>query len=382
MPDTIGTAPRRPLWCRLLHWFGWIFNSLFGLIALLAAVLVAINWKDEEITPEVQDWLTVPPNPVADAGNAWLAMIAIGVEKQPGTTIGRQIVKHLAEVPYQPDMAYLSQFGPAWQFSGIDTGLCDIRQNGPDLLPRILHRQAELQKLASQQKAALARYYAAIALPDFHEETLPNAKRFLPYTPAAKAACLARMDLALRLQAADATAEAIFVQHMRYWLNALRKSSQLFSAMMANAQIQSDLALLQGLLKKKSKGAKRVLNGLRPDLQDLSTLDTTTLRQPLLAGELRFMRDMPPQSGENRLPSLDPRELGLFYKPQASLNFQQFLMTHPEEVKARCDWRSWHYAYNPAGKILVCIAVPHYPQYFDRIRMTQGEAAKLLVTAP
>lgn len=384
-PDT---ELRRPLWRRLLRWTGWISAGLAGLAGLGMLVLVglvAINWNDEPLTPEAQAWLAVPANPVADADNAWLAMIAIGVEKQPGTALGRQIIERLKETPNPPDMAetYLSQFGPVWQNSRIDTGLCNVRQNGPDILPRILARQAELKLLVIQQEAALARYYAAIALPGFHEDASPSTTTFLPYAPSAKAACLARIDLALRLLSGEKTAEARFAQHMRYWLTALEESHVLLGAMLATTQIRADQALLQGLLEKKNRGATQVLQGLRGDLQNFSMLDETASQQRLLAGELRFMRDtLAHDLGKTGVPWHDQWGLRLFYHPQATLNQQQFMMTHPDETATMCSMFQWHYAYNPIGKILACIGAPRYQQYFIRIRATQDEATRLLAQRP
>ncbi|MDP5239359.1 hypothetical protein Q9Q94_07445 [Uliginosibacterium sp. 31-16] len=381
-PDT---ELRRPLWRRLLRWATWICASLAGLGVLILIVLVAINWQDEALTPEAQAWLAVPPNTVPDAENAWLAMIAIGVEKQPGTTVGRQIIERLKESPNPPDMAetYLSQFGPAWQNSGIDASLCNVRQNGPDVLPCILAKQAELKKLVSQQQPALARYYAAIALPGFHEEDASSMTVFLPYAPGSKAASLARIDLALRLQAGDRAAEARFAQHMHYWLTALEQSHTLLGAMIATTQIRSDQALLQGMLENKNRGAAQVLQSLRGDLQDFSVLDESAIQQRLLAGELRLMRN----TLDNDLGKAGVRKHGhwvlrLVYHPQATLNQQQFMMTHPDESATTCDMFQWHYAYNPIGKILACIGAPRYQQYFVRIRATQDEAVRLLAQSP
>ena len=85
MSDPAVEPVRRPLWRRLLRWAAWSCAGLLGLIVLLVAVLVAINWRDEALSPEAQAWLAVPANPVADADNAWLAMIAAAVARN---TIG------------------------------------------------------------------------------------------------------------------------------------------------------------------------------------------------------------------------------------------------------------------------------------------------------
>jgi hypothetical protein len=373
---------RRPLWRRLLRWCGWSIAGVFALCLLLIAALVLINWQDEPLTPEAQAWLVVPENPVPDAENAWLAMIAIGVEKQPGAAVGRQIIQHLKEAPNPTGMAeaYLDQFGPAWQFSDIDTSLCNIGQNGP----RILARQAELQALVSQQQEVLARYYAAIALPDFHEEASPSAIAFLPYAPAAKAACLARIDLALRLLAGDASAEAGFVQHQRYWLIALQRSQVLIGALVANTQIQSDQALLQSLLAAKNHGAAQALNALRADLQAFATLDENALMARPLAGEFRVLkvgfertRDLLMQRASGWYQT---RWVRLIYHPQATLNQLQAMMISPDGGYAMCGR---HYlVHNPMGRILACMGAGRYQEYFGRIRATQQTAKALLAAYP
>jgi len=369
---------RRSLWRRLLRWAAWLFAGLCGLIALLLAVLAAINWQDEALTPEAQAWLAVPPNPVADADNAWLAMIAVGVEKQPGTAVGRQILESLRQNPRLLVGAdALAEFGPGWTTDKLYTGFCNLRREGPGLLGRIEARAQELQPVLQANQAALARYAAAIRLPGFFDEQSADPLQLPPYLPAAKAACLVRSELALRLLRGEGAteAEARFARHAHYWLTALQQSHSLLGTMIANAQVQADLDVLLGLEERNPSLGTRLRQTLRADLQGLVNTTGQSMRERVMPSEVRFIAQI--------FASVEFRERMAWYdhvlfKPHANLNFQHFVMTHPEEVKARCDFLSWHYAFNPTGKVLACIGAHSYQSYFDRLRTTQDAAARLL----
>jgi hypothetical protein len=383
--NALTTRHPHPLWRRLLRYAAIAIGGLIGLELLLVAVLIAINWHDEELTPAAKAWLAEPANPVPDAQNGWLAMITVYLEKQSGTATGRQLVtliQHNTNIHGQGGIS--PELGPRWNPERNELfDLCSIPRNGPGILPRILAQQKTIRELTHTHQAALTRYYAATALEGFYEETLPPlAKGDIYYQPIAHASCLARMDISLGLLSHGKSADEKLLKHLHYWLQALTQSQSVLGAMIANTQVQADLDWLGGLLDALPPENLSGLREIKPELEQLATTPTTTLFMPMLAAELRSSQQLrkevwaDPEVTQSFLGVLQVR---LLYKPNATVNFDQQIMltAGTEQARQDCNFVRWSFAYNPMGKITACTDSDFYKKFFDRIKVSQISAGKL-----
>lgn len=391
MTDQAESKPRRSLWRLLLRRVGLMLACLFGLLVVaFILVPIAINWHDEELSPEAKAWLIEPKNTLPDTDNAWLAMIAVGVEKEPGTVVGRQMLERLKSKAGSLDSdEALAEFGPPWNAKDFDPEICFIKPDGPDFFERIHAKKGALKKTLFQQQGLLKRYYAAIALPSFQDEPVYESVGGFPIQRISAASCLARIDLALRLRAQDKEAISQVVQHVRYGLKAIEGSQNIVTSLMANARIRLDIDFLQGLQKHDSSVSKTILEKLQPEPEAFVAASIPNILAAPMAREFRssyrHLNESMNQTGS--LESWKKRALNLFFKPQASLNFRQQLMAeilrNPEAAYTSCDMSEVGlYTYNRLGQIFSCAGIAGYTGHADRISDTQNEMAKLFAQAP
>lgn len=391
MTGQAESKPRRPLWRLLLRYVGLTLTCLFGLLVVaFILVPIAINWHDEELSHQAKAWLIEPKNTLPDTDNAWLAMIAVGIEKEPGTVVGRKMLERLKSTPGSLDSdEALAEFGPPWSAKDFDPEICFIKPDGPDFFERIQAKKSALKKTLFQQQGLLKRYYTAIALPGFQDEPVYESVGGLPIQRISAASCLARIDLALRLRAQDKEAISQVVQHVRYGLRAIEGSQNMVTSLMANARIRLDIDFLQGLQKHDAALAKIILKKLQPELETFVAASISDILSAPMARAFRsshrFLNESTSQAGS--LEDWKKRILNLFFKPQASLNFRQQLMAeilrNPEAAYTSCDMSEVGlYTYNRLGQIFSCAGMPSYTGHVERVGDTQNEMAKLLAQAP
>ncbi len=375
---------------RLLRGFGWTLLCLLGLLVALAIAVLIINAKDEALYAETQAWLQMPADSVAPANNAFLALVVIGIETRADTLAGKKLLEQLAANPsVLLNQAALTQLGPQWHADDVDTKLCSLSARGPHLMRRIIERSNELRALVDRHRSALDRYYAAIALPGFRQITINP--EILPFTPSIRAACLARIDLVLRLNNGEHGAIGRFAAHTQAWHRYLTHSESLINMVIAAAQIGIDLDLIADLKEKTQLGKDSLFPQLRPQLERLVAMPIPQLRTHVLAGELRFTQQLMTasealQDGQDSTTltsSVNRFFESALFKPQATLNFQQRLMAlsvvdKNADVESSCDIFQLNYLYNPIGKTVGCTGLHNYAEYFQRINQVQSDAAKLL----
>lgn len=379
---------------RLLRVCAYIVAALLSLGLIGFGTLVAINWNDEELTPETQAWLTDPANPVPDAQNAWLAMLAIGFENQTPPT-GRDVIEVLRQrQPTFAESGEISPLGAQWKTSDIDISLCSVYQKGPGILGRILENRHTAEALVKKHRQALQRYYAAIALPDYFEILEPALLTNLPITPSIKAACLARMDLSLRLTESDPSASRQLHDHLRYWLHANMRAKTLLTMLLSNAQVRADIDLLKSLNQIHTKEISVATQELIPELRKIASAAHRELLLNPLQGEFRYqsweIEHQSHQIDPLNLFGLESSRLDLFatehfYQPHASINMLQHFFANGLERGAingagMCYGISLSRLYNPLGKAYLCKALPNYAGYFAKQQQLQLEVRQFVAS--
>jgi len=390
-PDTDPSPPKHSGWRRLLRYCAYAFAGLLALGLIGFGALVAINWNDEALTPETQAWLTEPENPVPDAQNAWLAMQGIGFDRQSGPEVGRRFITAVSKIsPYDttglkpgnsPERIeqfmelqkhrFDTQFGPRWEVDPAIRQICWNQGEWTGAFSRITAQRKTVEKLLQANHAVLQRYYAAIALPDFFD--LSPADYDLHYAVTSNqgditaAACLARMDLSLRLLDGDRSAREPLEHHLRYWITQATQSHSLTGLMIANGQIKFDLDWATDLLTK-VPASHSTLMASKPAWKNLAARTPDELLRGPLAAELR--------SFQHQLTENNPKQLT--FKLNATLNLRRQLMTASDESrKQSCDWTSWHMVYNFKGKVLDCIAAYSLQNFRKRVQTTLDMASRM-----
>jgi hypothetical protein len=395
-----STPRRRPLWRRLLRFMAWSVGSLLTLCLLCYAILVAINWTDETLTPETQAWLTEPANPVPDAQNAWLAMLALAYPQQAGPQAGRRILARLRTAPlfaadqsaYERLDAQLEhEFGPPGAaFSpSPNREICSITGKGPGILGRTLQDSARTTALVNANRALLEKYYAAVGLPAYAEEGPPVYDIPVQQTSnviALDAACLARMDISLRLKSGDRSTNQALINHLRYWQTALTHSQSLIAIMIANAQVRSDIDWISDLSRQYPQQTQAALATVTSGYATLARMPLEALWDSAIRGEFRHTQAMseeirrPSATGEAIADRLTRFAMRSFYLPHASANQRQRCLAHLLSEKPTPLSNGTHSSilYNPLGKSFAGCA--DYSEYFSRVQVTQIAAGKFVAS--
>lgn len=363
-----------------------------GVCIVWAAAVLFVNRHDDPLSPGAGAWLTPPVASTPDAANAWLGMLGVGYEQPPGIEAGRRyldLFRH--NPPAFDDEPDTSSLGKTWRTENIDSSLCSIKLKGPGILARLLASPETGRRLVTSHQTALARYYAAIALPDFQESPLPALVTHQQFVATAKAACLARMDLSLRLTAGDANTVSLIVQHTRYWQQATSHAQSALSALLADAQVRADLDWLADLRKTNPTLGGQAFAILRPALQAFATTPREKYLASALRGELRYLQWS--QSPENLLkqqetfahPPSWPERYAYhhLYQPQATLNATQHYFSELlSRDSIRCEAFPALRPFNPVGMKDLCASMPHYVDYLIRLRETREAASKLANGTP
>lgn len=393
-----STPGHRPLWRRLLRFIAWSVGGLLTLCLLCYAILVAINWNDEALTPETQAWLTEPANPEPDAQNAWLAMLALAYPQQSGPHAERRILARLHTAPLiaadqsiyeRLDEQLQHEFGPpeaAFSPSPNDE-ICSITSKGPGILGRMLQDPARTTALVNTNHALLEKYYAVVGLPAYAEEGPPVYGIPVQQTSsviALEAACLARMDISLRLKNGDRSINQALINHLRYWQTALTHSQSLIAIMIANAQVRSDVDWISDLSRQYPQQAHVALATVAPGYASLAGMPREVLWGRAIEGEFRHTQTISeeirqqPATSEAIADRLTRFAMHSFYLPQASANQQQRCLAHllSEKPTPLADGANSSILYNPLGKLFAGCA--YYSEYFSRVQPTQTAAGKFV----
>ncbi|MEH6462045.1 hypothetical protein [Chitinimonas sp. JJ19] len=359
----------RTLIRRLFKAVAW----LLGTILLLLLVIILINGFDTELTPETQAWLATPPNRVSDAENGYYYLLALGVATDEPLKVGQQIARvaqqrAVGEAAVLPSTKRHSIHDlPRWQ------GLKPAER-----LAQIYRDEARYRELITREQVALRRYYQLIASPSYHN-VAPNES--LLFSSTQRLQQLATAEQLLRLRDGDAASLAVLAEDLRFWTTMLEGSTVLIDAMVANAQLSSQLQLLEQLALQQPELKPALAEATASALKRLGRLSMGQVLQTSLRGELRvFAHEITKEKMATHRRNWAAEAIFWFLQPNASINGLRDVYADtasPDTAMAGyCD-TVLNWVYNPVGKTLTCVDSPATNHYGDKLNTTQQAARKL-----
>ncbi|MBV8465851.1 MAG: hypothetical protein JO218_07870 [Burkholderiales bacterium] len=351
--------------------------ALVVTLLVLVVLVIVINRFDEKLDPGAEAWLhptlrTIPPET-----NGYYALLALSVEAPDAIKAGQAIDAEIAHEAGQ-HLAAPSNFdqiaarqGKLWQ-----ANLPSCKSDSKDCVADYYARESEFQAAIDAQKTALARYYAMVALPDYAG---PYGRFSLMLSPASHLAQLARADAALRIKRGDTTAVAQLSQSLQFWTTVATHAQQLIEAMFAVGQIRQTNAVLASLLKLHPELKDAIRQGAKPALDTFTAIDVDKRLPELMHSELTYLSSAmeQPNVGNEAVPSGGLGNLLLVHNATINMLYHALStkMTS-EQVEAACNFGP-RWVYNPAGRMILCIATPDYSRYGGRIQEVQKAAREL-----
>jgi hypothetical protein len=242
---------------RILKWGGIAVASVLVLAITLLAIGLAINARDEPLTPQAKSLLVLPPNPYPSEDNIYVALA--GFDAPPGeslTAVGEakidayntRLAATLLDPRPQSLYTDLRQDSPGGlRFNGKCDFLQQRRSYWNDLPP---HR-AEVEKLLTDNVEILKRYQALHLRHGYYETATPSQLAPFYYVPPDLRA-LFLADAVLRLRSPDAGVQRAALTDLqddvRLWRTVLTGEGTLISKMLAVAYIHWDERVLAELI--------------------------------------------------------------------------------------------------------------------------------------
>jgi hypothetical protein len=402
---------------RILRWVGLVAGSLALLALLLFALLFAINWRDEPLTPEARALLTLPPNTLKPDDNIYVAVA--GFAAPAGASMisaGQSRIEYYNErldaVLHDPSaqaVESLSLKDPhALEFQGQARFVPPLSAS---LWQEIPAHHAEIEALRAQNGELYERYLALARMSGYYETARASYLAPILFVPT-EVRYFFLDDTVLRLRSGGAREQRAaldaLIADVGLWRRVLTGQGALITKMLAVAYLQSDYLVLGDVI---ADGHSAVPVG--PDDADntapLFALEDFALG-PAFAAEFRVQatlleqteylytvgwapqdaRTLAPRSWTDRLGS---EVSGHFFKHNATVNLFAAQAGRLMDVKpgpgvaaasrklADSSLKAWSLvgAYNPIGKLLAGIAAPAGVSY--QLRAWDAAALQRLVRA-
>ena len=401
---------------QFLRVFAKTFAWLLGTSLALFLAMVAVNWSDEELTPEAKALLKAPPDPYKPEENLYLALL--GLDAPQGASpvaAGRTRVAgyedELAAGLRNPEYVFphlMERRSKRMPFQGV-LGFCRPLQDScyADVE---LHRD-EIEASLKANRELFERYSRLRGMKGYYETGTPSFYMLVPYAPP-DVRQLVLADIALRMKADSlAKQKAAFADlgdDIRTWRRMLAGSGSLISKMIAVANLQGDYALLADVIADPDAELDRFSAeiGAMLDLSSESEWKIGAifayeyradayLWDQMRAARRRSAADAPADDSYEWWELYLDRIKPPFLKINATQNLHARVMMQLEKVadaapgeyfaawKAYQDWLGrnvqpgLNYVYNPTGKSLVAIGAEAYEDY--PLRAYDAAAFKRLV---
>ncbi len=382
----------------IIKWF-----AILGGAAIL--IVLFVNARDQELTPEARSLAEFQHPHVPDEQNAYLAFI--GFDAPKGTdpiAAGARLVaehdaavlsdpwgreratKHPQESPSAPDESYIKF---------IETTYTPNDSLDRPALPWALNHADDIGAATKANHELVARYIAMQRLPVFADTSLPDP--FLPTLPSAAWSGPRRlllMQSALDAQTGQVPRALDFLAaDIAMWRRILGSGGYLIEEMIAVRGLAADFRVLSDLIASPAFDVAANEARLRQLLAPLSPaeLNVATMFKKEFEGQARLLAALPEEAAKWRSEGwIEPLTNGsplfpVFFKPNASVNLlaQQFsemqMLASPspsnfvlQRQKLESDTRAISkpgigWIYNPIGRKLVAIGVLYYPDYVARV---------------
>jgi hypothetical protein len=242
---------------RILKWVGLVAGSLVLIALLLFALLFAINWRDESLTPQAQALLAPPPNPLEPEDNIYLAMAGFTAPSGASViTAGQSRIEHYNErldaVLHDPSAQALDSLTlkdpRALEFQGQANFVQPL--NG-SLWEEVPAHRAEIEALTARNGELYQRYLALERLSGYFETARPSYLAPAIFVPT-EVRYLFLEDTVLRLRGGSVREQRAaldeLIADVGLWRRVLTGQGVLISRMLALAYLQSDYLVLADMV--------------------------------------------------------------------------------------------------------------------------------------
>lgn len=242
---------------RTLRWVGLVAGSLALIALLLFALVFAINWRDEPLTPQARALLAPPPNPLKPDDNIYLAMA--GFTAPSGTSViaaGQARIghynEHLEAVLHDPSAQAIDsltlQDPHALGFQGQAEFVQPLSGSLWEEVPP--HRE-QIEALAVENGELYQRYLALYRLPGYFETARPSYLAPAIFVPT-EVRYLFLEATVLRLRGGGAREQRAalddLIADIGLWRRVLTGQGLLISKMLALAYLESDYLVLGDMI--------------------------------------------------------------------------------------------------------------------------------------
>lgn len=367
----------------LLKVLKWVIGLPVLLIVVLFVALIAINWRDEELSPLAQSLLQEPKYTVPDEKNGFYISWAMNADKDVdavaagkkqfeaarAAALASQGTTELIEVQPTYALAKLPEWKPLPCAIGVMNCLLEI-----------LERRKEIEGNIAASQLLMNHYHALKEFPDWEEHVIPSFKAALPSYQHFIIASDIETSLAV-YEIADGSTEQGLQRlsadntYLR-WL--LPRTSTLIARMVITRSLLKQTRVVNELIEKYpqliNKYAERTTALLKPmspaELDMRGVLRNEALFSLLVVKDIRGVADFDEEKS-----FVKEKIGGLFFQKNATINLMaQHLQIYLdatnspiiqdgkvrnniEAIKTRVaeasDFKFYQYASNPVGKILV-----------------------------
>jgi hypothetical protein len=402
---------------RILKWIGLVAGSLVLLALVLFAVVFAINWRDEPLTPRARALLAVPSNPLKPDDNIYLAMAGFGAPSGASViAAGESRIdhynEHLDAVLHDPSAQALDSLtlrNPhALEFQGQAEFVQPLTGS---LWEQVPPHRSEIDALTVLNGELYERYIALGRLPGYFETARPSYLAPAVFVPT-EVRYLFLENTVLRLRGGSAREQRAaldqLIADVGLWRRVLTGQGLVISKMLALAYLESDYLVLADMIADPHSAVP-----LGPDDAD-NTAPLFALRDfdlgTAFAAEFRVQASLleqtqylytigwTPAAARTGAPRLWTDRLGSeisahFFKLNATVNLfaqqagQLMALTPGPAVAAAgkkladSSLSAWSFlgAYNPTGRLLAGMAAPMGVTY--PLRAWDAAALQRLVRA-
>ena len=374
---------------------------LFYLLAALIVGVLLINLFDQHLHPDIPAFADFSSEGVPPEQNAYFALMgqAAALGSDPHA-LGMELVKQVNQLVDQgkgndpvsmeiPDKLY----GPGKiQLRGAITTLCE--RDAHRCLPAYRQKAQQIAQMLRDNQVLIARTYRLYHYPHYRETMQQTiAAPFPMYGTLGSDLILAKIGLQATRGEQLPALEAL-EQEVRFWRMVLRESRMLITKMVAVARLKrsfrltseimatyppnsAQTAILMRILAPLGAEELNMARTFRSEfvftktiLEDISATDMADAGKELTTWKLTGLFLFKRNATINLIYARD-RDLAALGILPADEFLKQAIQIQAHAAQ-RPHWRSWHFAYNPVGKILGEIAIPDYVQYIARIHNLDG----------
>ncbi len=242
---------------RILKWVGLVAGSLTLLALVLFAVVFAINWRDEPLTPQARALLAAPPNPLKADDNIYVAMAGFTAPAGAAViTSGESRIgyynEHLEAVLHDPSAQALGSLTlKDSQALGFQGQAEFVQPLTGSLWEEVPPHRSQVEALTVLNGELYQRYLALERLPGYFETARPSYLAPAVFVPT-EVRYLFLEDTVLRLRGGSAPEQRAaldqLIADVGLWRRVLTGQGLMISKMLALAYLESDYLVLADMI--------------------------------------------------------------------------------------------------------------------------------------